>query len=106
MQLFTSLLHLFLQLFYSFFDVFYKVVEWARDFGAGDLGGLHQQITWRHGHICCESLPTSTHMALILGIFVLYILLSCIGSPCNLLFLNLGVQLFSHVPTVTVWMLQ
>ena len=41
-------------------------------------------ITWSHGHICCESLPNSTHMALNLGIFVLYIPLSCISSPCNL----------------------
>ena len=43
-------------------------------------------------------------MALILGIFVLYIPLSCISSPCNLLFLNLAVQLFSHVPPARgVW---
>ena len=62
-------------------------------------------IAWSDGQIC-ESLPTSTHMALNLGIFVLYIPLSCISSACNLLFLNLGVQLFSHVPPVTVWMVQ
>ena len=60
-------------------------------------------IRWSHEHICCKLSPTSTHMALILGIFVLYIPLSCISSPCNLLFLNLAVQLFSHVPPVTVW---
>ena len=53
----------------------------------------HLPITWSHGHIC-ESLPTSTHMALNLGIFVLYIPLSCISSPCNLLFLNLQSSLF------------
>ena len=57
-------------------------------------------IAWNDGHIC-ESLPISTHMAVNLGIFVLYIPLSCISSPCNLLFLNLGVQLFSHFPLVT-----
>ena len=32
--------------FYSFFlRFFYKAVEWAGDFGAGDLGGLH----WHQG---------------------------------------------------------
>ena len=59
-------------------------------------------VTWCHGHICCECLPTGTHRALILGIFVHYIPLSCTRSPCNLLFLNLGVQIFSHVPLVSV----
>jgi len=34
-------------------------------------------------------------MALILGILVLYVPFSCTISLCNLLFLNLGVQLFS-----------
>ena len=33
-------------------------------------------IRWSHGHICCKPSPTSTHVALILGIFVLYIPLS------------------------------
>ena len=30
----------FLTVFFTFFTVFYKAVEWAGDFGAGDLGGL------------------------------------------------------------------
>ena len=58
----TFFFTVFYSFFFTFFKVFYKVVEWAGDFGAGDLGGLHLPITWSHGHICCESLPTSTHM--------------------------------------------
>ena len=52
-QLFTSFLQffftVFLQFFFysflRFFTVFYKAVEWAGDFGAGDLGGL-QYTLW------------------------------------------------------------
>ena len=36
--IFYSFVH-FLQ-FFTFFTVFYKAVEWAGDFGAGDIGGL------------------------------------------------------------------
>ena len=32
--------------------------------------------------------------------------LSCTSSLCNLLLFNLGVQSFSHVPPVSVWMPQ
>ena len=72
-QLFTSFLQFFLQFFYSFFysffftvflqfffvflqfffvfsqffTVFHKAVEWAGDFGAGDLGGLQ----WPRGNV-------------------------------------------------------
>ena len=51
---FHSFFYTFLQVFYSFFysfflqfffTFFYKAVEWAGDFGAGDLGGLH----WHQG---------------------------------------------------------
>ena len=44
----------------------------------------------------------SVYIALIFGMFVHYIPLSCTSSPCNLLFLNLGIQLFSQVPAVSV----
>ena len=40
-QLFTSFLQFF-TVFFTFFTVFYKAVEWAGDFGAGDLGGLQE----------------------------------------------------------------
>ena len=55
----------------------------------------------------CEGLPTLTHVALILGIFVHPLPPSCTGSLCNLLFLNLGiyglVQATVGAGTVLIW---
>ena len=49
----------------------------------------------------------TTHIPLKLGVSALYIPSSCISSPCNLLFLNLGVygvvQATAGVGTVLVW---
>ena len=47
---FSTVFYSFLQLFFffqffTFFTVFYKAVEWAGDFGAGDLGGLMLLLT-------------------------------------------------------------
>ena len=40
LQFFTSFFFTFFTVFFTFFTVFYKAMEWAADFGAGDLGGL------------------------------------------------------------------
>ena len=45
--------------------------------------------------VCCAFW---LHIFITWGIFVHHISPSCTSSPCNLVFLNLGVQLFSHVP--------
>ena len=44
LQLFTVFLQFFFLQFFTFFTVFYKAVEWAGDFGAGDLGGSGRNL--------------------------------------------------------------
>ena len=72
------------------------------------FGARHESTSyiesWAHSVvIVC---PLEPHIALVLGICMHYIPLSCTSSPCNLLFLNLGIQLFSQVPPVSMWMPQ
>ena len=49
-----------------------------------------------HGHMFCECLPTRAHIALTWGISEYYLTLSCTTPACNVLFLNLGVKLFTR----------